>query len=175
MGGLMITNLKINEACKRTYYERGYWTASTLYDAWEKSARDFAGRTYVKDGTTSLTYAQVDDKAGRVARWLVSIGVANGDVVTIQLPKWAEFTIAYVACLKVGAVMSAGFDQIFNLYNSATMDRLDIIDTYVYRLGIESNRYSYSTAVGLFKNVINLLLVLLTNAFAKKIGQTGLF
>ena len=105
MGGLMITNLKINEACKRTYYERGYWTASTLYDAWEKSARDFAGRTYVKDGTTSLTYAQVDDKAGRVARWLVSIGVANGDVVTIQLPKWAEFTIAYVACLKVGAVI----------------------------------------------------------------------
>ncbi|MCI1479953.1 MAG: medium-chain fatty-acid--CoA ligase [Eggerthellaceae bacterium] len=101
----MITDLKINEACKRTYYERGYWTTSTLYDAWEHSAHAFAGRTYVKDGATSLTYAQVDDKAGRVASWLRSIGVENGDVVTIQLPKWAEFTIAYVACLKVGAVI----------------------------------------------------------------------
>ena len=54
-------------------------------------------------------------------------------------------------------------------------DKLDIIDTYVYRLGIESSKYSYSSAVGLLKNVINLMLVLLTNWFAKRIGQSGLF
>ena len=55
------------------------------------------------------------------------------------------------------------------------MDTADILDTYVYRLGIENSKYSYSTAVGLFKNVINLALVLATNYFSKAIGQEGLF
>ena len=95
-------------------------------------------------------------------------------MIHVTLPCIAG-TIVVVMVLKVGSMMSAGFDQIFNLYNSATMDKLDIIDTYVYRLGIESSKYSYSSAVGLLKNVINLMLVLLTNWFAKRIGQSGLF
>lgn len=84
-------------------------------------------------------------------------------------------TIVVVMVLKVGAMMSAGFDQVFNLYNDAVMRHVDILDTYVYRLGIKGGKFSYSTAVGLFKNVINLALVLLTNMAAKKMGQEGLF
>lgn len=84
-------------------------------------------------------------------------------------------TIVVVMVLKVGSMMNAGFDQIYNMYNSAVMDTADILDTYVYRQGIESSKFSYSTAVGLFKNVINLILVLATNYFAKVIGQEGLF
>ena len=84
-------------------------------------------------------------------------------------------TIVVVMVLKVGSMMNAGFDQIYNMYNSAGMDTADILDTYVYRQGIESSKFSYSTAVGLFKNVINLILVLATNYFAKVIGQEGLF
>lgn len=84
-------------------------------------------------------------------------------------------TIVVVMILKVGSMMNAGFDQVFNLYNDAVMSKADILDTYVYRLGIKSGKFSYSTAVGLFKNVINLALVLLTNLAAKKMGQEGLF
>ncbi len=84
-------------------------------------------------------------------------------------------TIVVVMVLKVGSLMNAGFDQIYNMYNSAVMDTADILDTYVYRQGIESSKFSYSTAVGLFKNVINLVLVLATNYFSKLIGQEGLF
>lgn len=84
-------------------------------------------------------------------------------------------TIVVVMVLKVGSLMNAGFDQIYNMYNDAVMDTADILDTYVYRQGIERSKYSYSTAVGLFKNVINLALVLVTNYFAKAIGQEGLF
>ena len=133
-------------------------------DVWESAGWNSIIFTAAIAGISPELYeaAQIDG----ASRWQ--------QMIYITIPGIAG-TIVVVMILKVGAVMSAGFDQIFNLYNSATMDRLDIIDTYVYRLGIESNRYSYSTAVGLFKNVINLLLVLLTNAFAKKIGQTGLF
>lgn len=84
-------------------------------------------------------------------------------------------TIVVVMVLKVGSLMNAGFDQIYNMYNSAVMDTADILDTYVYRIGIQSQKFSYSTAVGLFKNIINLVLVLATNGFAKLIGQEGLF
>ena len=95
-------------------------------------------------------------------------------LVNVTLPGIAS-TIVVVMILKVGGVMNAGFDQIFNTYNTAVMDTADILDTYVYRQGIQNVKFSYSTAVGLFKNVINLALVLLTNAFSKRIGQGGLF
>ena len=95
-------------------------------------------------------------------------------LIHVTLPCIAG-TIVVVMVLKVGSMMNAGFDQIYNMYNDAVMSDVDIIDTYVYRLGIQSSKYSYSTAVGLFKNVINLALVLLTNKFSKMIGQNGLF
>jgi putative aldouronate transport system permease protein len=65
--------------------------------------------------------------------------------------------------------MSAGFDQIFNLYSPVTYETGDIIDTYVYRVGLVDFQYSYSTAVGLFKNVIGLVLAVSTNMVVKRI------
>ena len=55
-----------------------------------------------------MTYGEVDDAASRLAAWLVSQGIKPGDVVTLQFPNWAEFTIAYVACFKAGAVIQCG-------------------------------------------------------------------
>lgn len=95
-------------------------------------------------------------------------------LLNVTLPGIAS-TIVVVMILKVGGIMNAGFDQIFNTYNTAVMDVADILDTYVYRQGIQNVKFSYSTALGLFKNVINLLLVLMTNEFSKRIGQGGLF
>ena len=72
--------------------------------------------------------------------------------------------------LSMGGILNAGFDQIFNLTNSSVKSVADIIDTYVYELGIQQRDYSLSTAVGLFKSVIAMFMVLLTNFIAKKIN-----
>ena len=64
---------------------------------------------------------------------------------------------------------------IMNLYNEAVYEVGDIIDTYVYRRGLEGMQYSYSTAVNLFKNVIGLGFVLFTNKIAQKLGDNSLW
>lgn len=72
--------------------------------------------------------------------------------------------------LAMGGVLNAGFDQIFNLTNSSVKSVADIIDTYVYEIGIQKRDYSLSTAVGLFKSVIAMILVVSTNFVAKRIN-----
>ena len=102
----MITDLKINAERKRIYYEKGYWTEKTIGDVWADRVASHPERTYVTDDRgSSYTYAEVDDRAARLASWLIAEGVQPGDVVTFQMPIWAEFCIVYVACLKCGAVM----------------------------------------------------------------------
>lgn len=102
----MITDLKINEERKQFYYKQGYWSEKTLCDIWNGQALCWAEKEYVADDQgTRLTYQETDDKAARLAAWLSEQGVQPGDVVSFQLPTWAEFCIIYVACLKVGAVM----------------------------------------------------------------------
>lgn len=81
-------------------------------------------------------------------------------------------TISTVLILKLGGLLSANFNQIFNLYNSAVMDVGDILDTYVYRLGINNMQFSYSSAVNLFQNAIGLLLVMLANLLVKRISDS---
>lgn len=79
-------------------------------------------------------------------------------------------TITIQLILSMSGVMNAGFDQVFNLSNSAVASVANIIDTYVYTLGIQQINYSMSTAVGLFKSVIALILMIGTNWIAKKIN-----
>lgn len=103
--GIMITDLKVNEKNKKEYYEKGYWTERTLNDIWNTQVAAFPDREYVSDNLgVRYTYAEIDDKASRLAAWLHEVGVKNGDVVSYQMPPWSEFCIFYVACLKVGAV-----------------------------------------------------------------------
>ncbi len=82
-------------------------------------------------------------------------------------------TICTVLILKIGTLLSGNFNQVFNLYNAAVMDVADILDTYVYRLGINSMDYSYSAAISLFQNLISLMLVLISNKIVKKLGEDG--
>ncbi|ASA23286.1 ABC transporter permease [Paenibacillus donghaensis] len=83
--------------------------------------------------------------------------------------------IVLMFILRIGSVLDAGFDQILNLYSPATYSVADILDTYVYRVGLQNFQFSLTTAVGLFKNVIAFALVLTTNFISKKLGQQGLF
>lgn len=119
----MITDVKINEAEKRRFYESGAWGTDTIADVWQDRSTRFADRVYVQDDLgCSLTYREVDEGASRIAAWLTEQGVRNGDVVSFQVPKWAEFCMIYVACVKIGAVMhpvatamnAADLEYIFN-------------------------------------------------------------
>lgn len=78
-----------------------------------------------------------------------------------------------VLILNVGFIMSAGLDQILNFSNDAVLSRIDIIDTYVYRIGLVNTQYSFATAASLFKGVIGTILILLTNFFSKKLTGSG--
>ena len=78
-------------------------------------------------------------------------------------------TIVVLLIFRVGEMMYAGFDQIFAISNYLVVSVADIIDTYVYRLGMESRKFSEATAAGLFQSAIGLVLV--TNYIAKKIDS----
>jgi len=77
-------------------------------------------------------------------------------------------TMCTMLILSVGNLITVGFDPIFNLYSDATYQVADVISTYVYRKGLVESRFSFSAAMGLFQNVVSLMLVLLANMFARK-------
>lgn len=81
-------------------------------------------------------------------------------------------TIMFI--LRMGSVMSVGFEKIYLLQNTLNSSTSEIISTYVYKMGLVSNQYSLSSAIGLFNNVINLVLLLLVNWISKKLSDTSL-
>ncbi len=88
-------------------------------------------------------------------------------ILHITLPAMFP-TMCTMLILNIGSLVSVGFDPIFNLYNDATYQTADVISTYVYRKGMIESRYDFSTAIGLFQNVVSLVLVLIANWFARK-------
>ncbi len=95
-------------------------------------------------------------------------------VLHVTLPGIAG-VVVIMLILSVGGIMNAGFEQVFTLYSPAVYNVADIIDTFVYREGIGKLNYSYATAVGMFKSVVAMILVLGTNFIARKMGQEGIW
>lgn len=79
-------------------------------------------------------------------------------------------TVVLMTILSLGSVLNAGFDQIFNLYSPVVYETADIIDTYVYRLGIEQAQYSVGAAIGLFRSAITSVLVVTSYVLADKVA-----
>lgn len=92
----------------------------------------------------------------------------------ITLPSIAPI-IVIMLILRMGHIMEVGFEQIFLMNNGAVSDVSDVFDLYVYRAGVQNGQFSFSTAVGLFKAVIGLILVVISNKFAKRMGQEGIY
>jgi len=88
----------------------------------------------------------------------------------ISLPTIAP-VMSIVLILNMGGILDAGFDQIFNMYNTNVFEVADIIDTYVYRAGLISYEYSFASAVGLFKSLVGLIMVLSTNAIVRRLDR----
>lgn len=83
--------------------------------------------------------------------------------------------VVVMTILSLGNILNAGFDQIFNLYNPSVYKTGDILDTFVYRLGFQQAQYSFSTAIGLFKSVISLILTSLSYWFAYRFSDFRIF
>ena len=83
--------------------------------------------------------------------------------------------IIVVLITRIGGLMQAGFEQIFVLYHPGVYGTADIIDTYVYRMGLQEGKFELATAVGLFKSVINFALVVIANKTARMAGEEGIY
>ena len=92
----------------------------------------------------------------------------------ITLPGISNF-IALMTILGIGRILNAGFDQVFNLYNVSVYSVGDIIDTLVFRSGIQMQQYSFSTAVGLFRSLVGLILISISNWAAKRYAGYRVF
>ncbi|MDQ0677150.1 putative aldouronate transport system permease protein [Arthrobacter pascens] len=107
--------------------------------------------------------AAIIDGAGRFRR-----------VWHITLPG-IRSTIIVMLILAIGQMLNTGFEQIYLMTNALNRSVADVFDTYVYFVGITQGAYSYSTAVGLFKSVVGIVLIFGTNWLAKRFNQSGLF
>lgn len=103
----MSLGLTSKEWRKQEYRQKGYWGDATLADYWRMAILSSPEKIAVTDlQGTCYSYAELDDASDRVAAFLKDVGVAPGEFVSVQLPNWAEFTVIYAACLKVGAVIN---------------------------------------------------------------------
>ena len=84
-------------------------------------------------------------------------------------------TIIIMLLLRIGGILNSNFEQVFTMYSPAVYDVADIIDTYVYRMGIIKTDYGVSAAAGLFKSLVSFAMVVTCNWLTKKSGQESLF
>lgn len=92
----------------------------------------------------------------------------------ITLPSMLPI-ILLMGAMNLTTILSAGFDQIYNLYSPMVYQTGDVLDTYVYRMGMISRQYSFSTAVGLLRSVVGMILMLTANGLAKRFTQRSIF
>ena len=92
----------------------------------------------------------------------------------ITLPMISE-TIVILFILRLGSLMSVGFEKVYLMYSPATYETADVISTYVYRKGIEDSNYSFSTAVGLFNSVVNFVFVFAANMASRRVANASLW
>ena len=94
-------------------------------------------------------------------------------ILRIDIPMLMP-TVTIMLILRMGSVMSVGFEKVYLLQNSLNMTASEIISTYVYKMGLISNQYSLSSAINLFNNVINFILLLSMNWISGKLSETSL-
>ncbi len=84
-------------------------------------------------------------------------------------------TIVVMFIMKIGSLLSVGYESIILLYQPATYETADVISTYVYRSGLIDGRYDFATAVGLFNSIVGLILVITANKISQKVTETSLW
>jgi putative aldouronate transport system permease protein len=110
-----------------------------------------------------LYEAAMIDGAGRIRQ-----------LFAVTLPSIAP-TIVILLILRIGSLLSVGYEKTLLLYNPATYETADIISTYVYRVGLLEQNWSYSTAIGLINSVVNLTLLVMANMISRRVSETSLW
>lgn len=178
LGGIMMTWLSesglVNELLVNMGFfgkpvaflaEPGYfWGLAVISDIWKELGWNAIIYLAAISGIDQTLYeAATVDGAGRFRKmWNVTLPCISG-------------TIAILFILAVSGLLNTNFDQIFVLKNPLNAPASEVIDIFVYRMGIQSGRFSYSTAVGLFKSVIALALLLIANNVTRRLKGTSLF
>lgn len=110
-----------------------------------------------------LYEAAVVDGAGRFRKmWHITLPAIRNVIVILFI-------------LRLGSVMDVGFEQVYLMMNGAVSEVADVFDTYVYRNGVQQGEFSYSTAIGLFKSIVGIVLVVAANKLAKRFGDEGVY
>ncbi len=107
------------------------------------------------------------------AAWIDGAGRFR-QMIHVTLPGLAP-TIVVLLILRMGSVMTTGFEKIILLYNPLTYDTADVIASYVYRRGLVESNFSYSSAVGLFNSVINFVLIIAANRVSRIVNNSSLW
>jgi putative aldouronate transport system permease protein len=165
-GGIVYRALNLFGAKSIFFLGDGQWFRFTVIvsDVWKEfgfSAIIFLA-TLVGINPALYEAAEIDG----ASRWQ--------QVVYISFPLILPIVIV-VATLSLGRVLDAGFDQILNLYNPLVYSHGDIIDTFVYREGLNSGQFSFGTAVGLFKSAIGFILIIISYRLAYKLANYRIF
>ncbi|MBS8752160.1 medium-chain fatty-acid--CoA ligase [Escherichia coli] len=101
----MKVTLTFNEQRRAAYRQQGLWGDASLADYWQQTARAMPEKIAVVDNHgATYTYSALDHAASCLANWMLAKGIESGDRIAFQLPGWCEFTVIYLACLKIGAV-----------------------------------------------------------------------
>ncbi|AIQ60797.1 protein lplB [Paenibacillus borealis] len=112
---------------------------------------------------TQLYEAAEMDGAGRLRKtWHVTLPAIRPVIITLLI-------------LKIGHTLDLGFEHMYLLINSLNREVGEIFDTYIYTAGLKNGQLSFSTTVGLFKGLVGLILVMLSNKLAKKMGEDGVY
>ncbi|WP_418304223.1 ABC transporter permease [Paenibacillus bovis] len=112
---------------------------------------------------TQLYEAAEMDGAGRLRKtWHVTLPAIRPVIITLLI-------------LKIGTTLDLGFEHMYLLLNSLNREVAEIFDTYIYTAGLKNGQLSFSTAVGLFKGLVGLVLIMMANKLAKKFGEDGVY
>jgi ABC-type polysaccharide transport system permease subunit len=86
-------------------------------------------------------------------------------------------TIIILLILSAGSIMNVGFEKVFLMQNQTNTEYSEVISTLIYKTGIQASipNYSYSTAIGLFNNIVNFILLVAVNTFSRRVGETSLW
>ena len=155
----MFEERKINPNLQKQYREQGYWKDETLLDCWDRTVETYPDREYVVDDRGNrYTYRELDEAAGRVASYLIGLGIQPGEVVSFQLPIWSEFAMLTIACYKVGAVahpiaMSYEEKELARSLN-ITESRCYFGPTFFYKTDYEERILAVRDQVPLLKDIV---------------------
>ncbi|MBE6351159.1 MAG: sugar ABC transporter permease [Spirochaetaceae bacterium] len=145
-------------------YPKYFWAIIIISDLWKEL------------GWGAIIYlaaiAGIDQEMYEAAR--IDGASRFRQIISITLPSISG-TITIMFILAVGGLLNSNFDQIYVLYNQLNSERSNVIDIYVFNTAMRSMRYSYASAIGLFKSVVAFILLFISNQITKKINDTSLF